>query len=32
MTVGENAESMVNQAKHSVAAEVDGAKRDIRNS
>jgi hypothetical protein len=32
MTVGENIGSMANQAKHSVAAEVDAAKQDIRNS
>lgn len=30
MTVGENAESMLNQAKNSVQAEIDAAKRDVR--
>ncbi len=32
MTPGENLASMANQAKHTVAAEVDSAKVDIRNA
>ncbi len=32
MTPGENIASMANQAKHTVAAEIDGAKVDIRNA
>lgn len=32
MTVGENVSSMANQAKHSVAAEIDATKQDLRNS
>lgn len=32
MTPGENLASMANQAKNSVAAEIDGAKQDIRNA
>jgi hypothetical protein len=32
MTPGENLASMANQAKHSVAGEIDGAKVDIRNN
>ncbi len=32
MTPGENLASMANQAKHSVAAEVDAAKQDIRSN
>lgn len=31
LTVGENASSMVNQAKNSVQANIDAAKRDVRN-
>ncbi len=32
MTPGENIASMANQAKHTVAAEIDGAKQDIRSN
>jgi hypothetical protein len=32
MTPGEHIESIANQAKHTVAAEVDSAKQDLRNS
>ena len=32
MTPGEKLGSMANQAKHSVAAEIDGAKQDVRNN
>ncbi len=32
MTPGEHVASMANQAKHTVAAEIDGAKVDIRNA
>jgi hypothetical protein len=31
MTVGENAGSMLNQAKNSVQADIDAAKREVRN-
>jgi hypothetical protein len=32
MTVGEKADSVLNQAKNSVQADIDSAKRDVRNS
>jgi hypothetical protein len=32
MTVGENAGSVLNQAKNSVQADMDAAKRDVRNN